>query len=125
MSFAGWIQVHRRSMLFLMAILALGGLLSSFGLPVSLFPQVNFPRIEVSLDAGDRPAERMAVEVTYPVEEAIRAVPGRATCPFHHQPGQRRHLDIFRLGPGHDRRHAPGGVGHQPGHAQPAAGDGL
>ncbi len=76
MSFAGWIQVHRRSLLFLMAILALGGLLSSFGLPVSLFPQVNFPRIEVSLDAGDRPAERMAVEVTYPVEEAIRAVPG-------------------------------------------------
>jgi CzcA family heavy metal efflux pump len=71
-----WIQAHRRSLLFLMAILALGGLVSSFGLPVSLFPQVNFPRIEVSLDAGDRPAERMAVEVTYPVEEAIRAVPG-------------------------------------------------
>ncbi len=76
MSVAGWIQVHRRSLLFLMAILALGGLVSSFGLPVSLFPQVNFPRIEVSLDAGDRPAERMAVEVTYPIEEAIRAVPG-------------------------------------------------
>jgi CzcA family heavy metal efflux pump len=75
-SIAGWIQVHRRSLLFLMMILALGGLVSSFGLPVSLFPQVNFPRIEVSLDAGDRPAERMAVEVTYPVEEAIRAVPG-------------------------------------------------
>ncbi len=76
MSVAGWIQVHRRSLLFLMAILALGGLVSSFSLPVSLFPQVNFPRIEVSLDAGDRPAERMAVEVTYLVEEAIRAVPG-------------------------------------------------
>ena len=76
MSIARWIQVHRRSLLFLMAVLALGGLISSFGLPVSLFPQVNFPRIEVSLDAGDRPAERMAVEVTYPVEEAIRAVPG-------------------------------------------------
>jgi CzcA family heavy metal efflux pump len=75
-SLAGWIQVHRRSLLFLMAILALGGLLSSFRLPVSLFPQVNFPRIEVKLDAGDRPAERMAVEVTYPLEEAIRAVPG-------------------------------------------------
>jgi CzcA family heavy metal efflux pump len=75
-SFPGWIQAHRRSLLFLMAILALGGLVSSFGLPVSLFPQVNFPRLEVSLDAGDRPAERMAVEVTYPVEEAIRAVPG-------------------------------------------------
>ena len=54
----------------------MGGLVSSFSLPVALFPQVSFPRIEVSLDAGDRPAERMATEVTYPVEEAIRAVPG-------------------------------------------------
>jgi CzcA family heavy metal efflux pump len=75
-SFAGWIQGHRRSLLFLMGILALGGLISSFSLPVSLFPQVNFPRIDISLDAGERPAERMAVEVTYPVEEAVRALPG-------------------------------------------------
>ncbi|PYS79162.1 MAG: transporter, partial [Acidobacteria bacterium] len=28
------------------------------------------------LDAGDRPAERMTVEVTTPVEEAVRAIPG-------------------------------------------------
>jgi multidrug efflux pump subunit AcrB len=49
-SFAGWIQVHRRSLLFLMAILALGGLVSSFSLPVSLFPRVNFSRLEVSLE---------------------------------------------------------------------------
>ena len=67
---------HRRSILFLTTVLALGGLVSSFSLPVALFPQVNFPRIEVGLEAGDRPAERMAIEVTYPVEEAIRTVPG-------------------------------------------------
>jgi len=30
----------------------------------------------VGLDAGDRPAERMAIEVTWPVEEAVRSVPG-------------------------------------------------
>ena len=30
----------------------------------------------MSLDAGDQPAERMAIEATYPVEEAIRSVPG-------------------------------------------------
>jgi len=71
-----WIQSHRRSILFLIVVMAVGGLVSSFSLPVALFPQVNFPRIEVSLDAGDRPAERMAIEVTYPVEEAIRSVPG-------------------------------------------------
>ncbi len=76
MSVSGWVQAHRRSILFLTAALALGGLASCFSLPVALFPEVSFPRIEVSLDSGDRPAERMATEVTYPVEEAIRAVPG-------------------------------------------------
>jgi len=43
---------------------------------VALFPQVEFPRVVISLDAGDRPAERMTTEVTMPVEEAVRSVPG-------------------------------------------------
>jgi multidrug efflux pump subunit AcrB len=43
---------------------------------VSLFPYVDFPRVVVSLDAGDRAAERMMIEVTFPVEQVIRAVPG-------------------------------------------------
>ena len=64
MTLTEWIQAHRRSILFLMAAMAAAGLVSSFSLPVALFPQVDFPRIEVSLDAGDRPAERMAIEVT-------------------------------------------------------------
>ncbi len=76
MSFTRWIQQHRRSILFLIVILALGGLAASLKLPVALFPHVNFPRVVVSLDAGDRPAEKMAIEVTWPVEEAVRAVPG-------------------------------------------------
>ncbi len=71
-----WLQAHRRSVLFLLAVLVGAGSLSAFRLPVSLFPQVNFPRIAVTLDSGDRPADRMAFEVTWPVEEAVRAVPG-------------------------------------------------
>ena len=76
MTFAVWIQSHRRSILFLLVVLVLGGLASSLKLPVALFPKVDFPRIRVELDSGDRPAERMAIEVTWPVEEAVRAVPG-------------------------------------------------
>lgn len=76
MTFVDWIQAHRRSILSLLAVLALGGLASSFKLPVALFPRVNFPRVVVNLDAGDRPAERMAIEVTWPVEEAVRSIPG-------------------------------------------------
>ena len=76
MNFSQWAQAHRRSILFLLALLALGGIAASFNLPVSLFPTVDFPRVVVSLDSGDRPAEQMALEVTVPVEEAIRRVPG-------------------------------------------------
>ncbi len=72
-------QRHARSILFLLTILAIAGVVSGLYLPVSLFPQVSFPRIEIALDAGDRPAERMAIEVTYPVEEAVRAIPGVQT----------------------------------------------
>lgn len=76
MTITRWMQAHRRSLLFLLLLLALGGMVTSLFLPVALFPQVYFPRVVVSVDAGDRAAERMAIEVTWPVEEAVRAVPG-------------------------------------------------
>lgn len=76
MNFSHWMQAHRRSILVLLVLLALGGLAVSWQLPVALFPQVDFPRVVISIEAGDHPAERMAVEVTWPVEDAVRSVPG-------------------------------------------------
>ncbi|MBI1370990.1 MAG: AcrB/AcrD/AcrF family protein [Planctomycetes bacterium] len=76
MKFARWAHSHHRSILFLLAALAAAGVYGGLNLPVGLFPHVDFPRVVVSLDAGDRPAERMAIEVTWPVEQAVRAVPG-------------------------------------------------
>lgn len=76
MNFTDWMQRHRRSVLFLLVLLVLGGLAASFSLPVALFPLVDFPRVVISIEAGDRPAERMATEVTIPVEDAVRSVPG-------------------------------------------------
>ena len=76
MKIVEWMQTHRRSILFLMALLVAGGMVCAAKLPVALFPQISFPRIDVSLNAGDRPADQMALQVTWPVEEAIRAVPG-------------------------------------------------
>jgi len=73
---AAWMQAHRSAALALLLFLAIGGLAAAFLLPVALFPQVDFPRVVVNLDAGDRPAERMTVDVTVPIEEAIRSVPG-------------------------------------------------
>ena len=76
MSFRDWLEVHRRSTLFLVVVLAIGGVASLWSLPVGLFPRTTFPRAVVSVDAGDRPAARMVVEVTRPLEEAIRGVQG-------------------------------------------------
>ena len=71
-----WMQAHRRSILFLLLLLVIGGVANGLKLPVALFPHVDFPRVRVDIDAGDRPADRMAIEVTRPVEEAVRGVPG-------------------------------------------------
>ncbi len=76
MSARYFLENHRRSLLFLMTLLVLGGAAAFFRLPVSLFPRTTFPRVVMTAEAGDRPAARMVVEATRPLEEAIRSVPG-------------------------------------------------
>jgi multidrug efflux pump subunit AcrB len=76
---ASWTGRHTRSILFLLIALVAGGVLGTFWLPVSLFPHINFPRIRINIDAGDRPAERMETQVTRPVEESMRGIPGVRT----------------------------------------------
>lgn len=76
MNIGAWAQAHRRSLLFFIAVLALAGVAAAFNLPASLFPTVDFPRVVVSLEAGDQPAGQMEMQVTRPIEEAIRPVPG-------------------------------------------------
>lgn len=74
-----WAYLHRRSILLALSLFAIAGFFLIYSTPVSLFPQVTFPRVVINLDAGDMPAERMAVQVTWPVEEAVRSVPGVKT----------------------------------------------
>jgi CzcA family heavy metal efflux pump len=73
---SAWIQAHRTAVLALLALLAAGGLAAAAFLPVALFPRIDFPRILVNIDSGDRPADSMTMEATVPVEEAIRSIPG-------------------------------------------------
>ena len=70
-----WVARHRRSVLFVLIIMVLGGVTSALRLPVGLFPVIDFPRVVVNVEAGDRPVDRMVVEVTRPLEQALRAVP--------------------------------------------------
>ncbi|MDP9126746.1 MAG: efflux RND transporter permease subunit [Pseudomonadota bacterium] len=76
MSFSSFLEAHRRSVLVITLALACAGVFTAFILPVGLFPNVSFPRVVVTLDAGDRPADQMALLVTTPVEQAVRRVPG-------------------------------------------------
>jgi CzcA family heavy metal efflux pump len=71
----GWIARHRRSLLFLLLLPVLAGIAAAFSLPVTLFPNVQFPRVRVSVDAGDRPAEQMVLQVTTPLEQAMHGIP--------------------------------------------------
>src|SRR6202171_2043327 len=76
MTFVRFVEYHTRSIMFVALALAVAGGWAVSSLPVGLFPQVAFPRVQVSLDSGDRPADQMAQMVTRPVEEALRVIPG-------------------------------------------------
>ncbi len=70
------ISSHRKAVYFLAAVFSIGGIVSLFQMPISLFPNIDFPRIVMIADNGEEPADRMMIEVTRPLEEAARAVPG-------------------------------------------------
>lgn len=67
---------HARSLWLAMLLLTLGGIAGALRLPVSLFPQIDYPRVVVAIDAGERDAAQMEAEITRPVEIALRSVPG-------------------------------------------------
>lgn len=73
--FATWIASHRKSLLFSLMMLVVAGFAAGLSLPVTLFPNVSFPRLRLNVDAGDRPVEQMVVQVTAPLEQAVHQVP--------------------------------------------------
>jgi multidrug efflux pump subunit AcrB len=69
---------HARALWLAALLLTAGGIVAALKLPVSLFPHIDYPRVVVSIDAGERDAGQMAAEITRPVEIALRGVPGVA-----------------------------------------------
>jgi CzcA family heavy metal efflux pump len=62
--------------LFLTITLALVGAYLAFTIPVSVFPNTDFPRIVIGVDNGVMPIDQMLVTITRPIEEAVNSVPG-------------------------------------------------
>jgi multidrug efflux pump subunit AcrB len=71
-----WFARHSRSILVLIITLAVVGIYVAFTIPVSVFPDTNFPRILIAVDNGVMPIDQMMVTVTRPLEEAVNSVPG-------------------------------------------------
>ncbi|HZP16827.1 MAG TPA: efflux RND transporter permease subunit, partial [Terriglobales bacterium] len=74
-----WISQHSRPIIFLILTLGLLGAYLAFTIPVSVFPQTNFPRVLIAVDNGVMPIDQMMVTVTRPIEEAVNSVPGLLT----------------------------------------------
>ncbi|MGH6993901.1 MAG: efflux RND transporter permease subunit, partial [Caulobacteraceae bacterium] len=66
---------HRRFLVALIVMLIAGGIVAGLALPVALFPNIAFPRIAVTIEAGDRPIAQMEATITRPLAQAVRAVP--------------------------------------------------
>jgi len=71
-----WFHRLSRPVLFLTISLALVGAYLAFIIPISVFPNTDFPRIVVGVDNGVMPIDQMLVTITRPIEEAVNSVPG-------------------------------------------------
>src|SRR5258705_9844369 len=69
---------HRLSspILFLTISLALVGGYLALTIPISVFPNTDFPRVVIGVDNGVMPIDQMLVSVTRPIEEAVNSVEG-------------------------------------------------
>src|ERR1700746_3518825 len=74
-----WGAQHSRPVIFVILTLALTGAFLAFTIPVSVFPNTNFPRVLIAVDNGVMPIDQMMVTVTRPIEEAVNSVPGLLT----------------------------------------------
>src|SRR5690242_6050691 len=71
-----WFSRHSKSIIFLILTLAVVGAYLAFTIPVSVFPETNFPRIIISADNEMMPIDQMMVTITRPIGEAVNSVQG-------------------------------------------------
>jgi CzcA family heavy metal efflux pump len=71
-----WFRKLSSPVLFLIISLTLVGGYLAFTIPISVFPNTDFPRIAIGVDNGVMPIDQMLVTITRPMEEAVNGVPG-------------------------------------------------
>ncbi len=74
-----WLAAAAKPIFFFLALLTVAGIYMAFQVPISVFPETNFPRVVIGVDNGVMPVEQMQVTITKPIEDAINSVPGLVT----------------------------------------------
>ena len=74
-----WLTRATKTIFFFLAVLTIAGVYAAFQVPISVFPDTNFPRIVIGIDNGVMPVEQMQVTITKPIEDAVNSVPGLLT----------------------------------------------
>jgi CzcA family heavy metal efflux pump len=67
-----------KAILFTVAVLCVMGVFAYRTFPVSILPDVTFPRVIVIADSGERPIQSMEATITRPLEDAITTIPNVA-----------------------------------------------
>ena len=75
MNIPAFAERHPKGIVFTISVLGFAGIVAAFNLPISIFPDITFPRIVVIGEAGEDPAERVMVTLTKPLEEAANSIP--------------------------------------------------
>ncbi|MEZ2347047.1 efflux RND transporter permease subunit [Terriglobus sp. RCC_193] len=74
-----WLVRFRGPIFFFLTVLSLAGIYAAQKVPISVFPETNFPRVVIGIDNGVMPVDQMQVTVTKPIEDAVNSVPGLTT----------------------------------------------
>ena len=74
-----WLARSTRTVFFFAIVLTVAGIYLALRVPMSVFPETNFPRVIIAVDNGVMPVEQMEVTITRPLEDAVNSVPGLAT----------------------------------------------
>jgi CzcA family heavy metal efflux pump len=74
-----WVTRHATTILFCIILLSVAGIYLAGKVPISVFPDTNFPRVVIGIDNGVMPVEQMQITITKPIEDAVNSVPGLQT----------------------------------------------
>lgn len=66
---------HKNPLTVVLVLIIMGGLFAYSKMQSSLFPEITFPKIKIIADGSLQPVNKMMVNVTRPLENAIKQIP--------------------------------------------------